>query len=784
MRATADSVRKLISVLALLSLLALAGPGATPMLAVAAGNPIVIENQQPGSSAWQLTTTADDVSKQIKGYASSASVLQGGSLTLYVTVNPAQTYTIDFYRIGWYGGLGGRLELHVGPLTGVPQSACLPNATTGLIACNWTPSYANTIPTSWTSGVYMAVLTNAAGYQNYVNFVVRDGRPAPFLVQRSMNTAQAYNDYPNDGVTGKSLYEYNSYGPNTVAGTTRAVKVSFDRPFNDDGSGDFLSWEIQFVRWVEQSGYDVTYTTDVDTHANGAELLRHQAFLSIGHDEYWSNEMYNAAQVARGAGVNLAFFGANPIYWQVRFEASAAGVANRVMECYKAANIDPVQGPTTTVNWRDAPVNRPEQTLVGVMFTNETQGLVNVPYVVTNSSSWVYANTGFKDGDSVSNLAGYELDRYVATYPAAATNQVLLSRSPYTSDGNGPDYGNSSIYQAPSGAWVFATGTMSWSWALDSFATSNQPDARIQQATTNVLNAFLMGTATVHDLKLVAPAGASAGQPFSVTVTAEDANGRPFPSYTGTVHFSSTDLQAVLPANYTFTSTDAGTHSFPVTLKTAGSSTVTATDTVTSAVSGSQTVTVSSSALDHLALTPGSASITAGGSRSYTATGFDQYNNSLGDVTAGTTFSIAPNGSCTGAICTATVAGPHTVSGSNGGKTSTASLTVTPGPASQLRLTAPTSPVTPGSSFSLIVTLTDQYGNVAAGYTGTVHFTGSDPAWMVGLLATAPADYTFTAADAGVHTFSVTLITPPSQTITVTDTANGALTATSTISVT
>ncbi len=505
------------------------------------------------------------------------------------------------------------------------------------------------IPTSWTTGVYLAVLTNAAGFQNYINFVVRDGRPAPFLIQRSMNTAQAYNNYPNDQVTGKSLYEFNSYGPNTIAGTTRAVKVSFDRPFYDDGSGDFLSWEVQFVRWVERSGYDVTYTTDVDTHANGAELLRHQAFLSLGHDEYWSNEMYNAAQAARDAGVNLAFFGANPLYWQVRFAPSAAGVANRVIVCYKDASIDPVQGPTTTVTWRDPPLNRPEQGLVGVMYTNETQGLVNVPYVVTNSSNWVYANTGFKNGDTVQDLVGYEVDRYVATYPAAATNQVLLSHSPYISEGNGPDYGNSSIYQAPSGAWVFATGTMSWSWALDSFGTSNQPDARIQQATTNVLNAFLIGTPTVHDLKLVAPAGVSAGQPFSVTVTAEDASGRPVPSYTGTVHFSTSDAQAVLPADYTFTSADAGQHGFSVTLKTPGGQTLTATDTVTSSVTGSQTVTVSSSTLDHLTLTPASASIAAGGSQSYTATGFDQYNNNLGDVTASTTFSIAPNGSCTGA---------------------------------------------------------------------------------------------------------------------------------------
>jgi hypothetical protein len=266
-------------------------------------------------------------------------------------------------------------------------------------------------------------------------------------------------------------------------------------------------------------------------------------------------------------------------------------------------------------------------------------------------------------------------------------------------------------------------------------------------------------------------------------VTLYDANHNVATGYAGTVHFSSTDPQAALPANYTFTSTDAGTHSFPVTLKTAGSITVTATDTVTSSETGSQTVTVSPSTFDHLALTPGSASITAGGSQSFTATGFDQFNNSLGDITAGTTFSIAPNGSCTAASCTATVAGAHTVTGSNGGKTSTASLNITPGAASKLSLTGPTGAVMSGSSFPLKVTLTDQYGNVATGYTGTVHFTGSDPAWQLGLVASAPANYTFTAADAGVHTFTVTLVTPPSQTITVTDTVNASLTATTTVSV-
>src|SRR5439155_12199090 len=225
-------------------------------LAKAADNPIVIENQQPGSSGWQLTlNSASDATGQIKGYASATSVNKGQSITFYVSVNPAQTYSIDIYRIGWYQGLGGRLLQHIGPFNGIQQATCPVDSTTGLIACNWLPSYTLSVPTSWTSGIYLARLINAQNYQNYIIFVVRDdNRIAPLLYQQSVATDQAYNDYPNDGKTGKSLYEYNSYGATTVSGTVRAVKVSFDRPYTYTGAGGFLDWEMYFVRWLERSG--------------------------------------------------------------------------------------------------------------------------------------------------------------------------------------------------------------------------------------------------------------------------------------------------------------------------------------------------------------------------------------------------------------------------------------------------------------------------------------------------------------------------------------------------
>src|SRR5438445_2600086 len=541
-----------IVVTALLFAWTASAPASSPL---AADTPIVLENQQPGSNGWYWFPLkwGDDTTGQIKGYASATSVNQSESITFYVSVNPAQTYTIDFYRIGWYAGLGGRLRLHVGPLGGVQQSPCDSDPTTGLIACYRAPNYTLTVSSHWTSGVYLAHLINADGYQNYVTFVVRDGRPAPFLYQWSVATDQAYNNYPDDGRTGKSLYTFNSYGAKTVSGDTRAVKVSFDRPFLGLGSGSLFAWEIYFVRWLERSGYDVTYSTDIDTHAHGGELKRHKAFLSPGHDEYWSKEMFDAAEAARDTGVNLAFFNANAVYWQVRFEPSAAGVANRVMVCYRDAAIDPVYGPTTTTQWRSPPVNRPEQTLMGIQFSTQLHGNTNTAYVVTNSSHWVYAETGFKDGDVVPGIVGYEVDSFIPSYPPPnSPNQTLLSRSPVTDTGGATGFANSSIYQAPSGAWVFATGTTSWSWALDNIDGSHPLiDSRIQRATANILDAFLTGAPPT--LTSFAPTSGPVGS--SVTLSGTTFTGATAVRFNGvSASFtvtSDTAIQATVPPGAT-----------------------------------------------------------------------------------------------------------------------------------------------------------------------------------------------------------------------------------------
>ena len=463
------------------------------------GNPIVAENQNPGTDQYQLFLDghpgADDVSKQIQGYTSATSTNQGESLAFHVTVNPVQTYSMDIYRLGYYGGLGGRHMLHIGPLTGVTQPSCPMNTSTGLVECAWTPGFTLTVPLTWTTGIYSVKMTNQQGYQSSMQFVVRnDSRTADFLYQQPVLTYAAYNNWPSGTSTGKSLYDYNSFGPATLTGNVRAVKVSFDRPMVSQFGylADDFSYEFNLVYWLEQQGYDVSYSTDVDTHLNGSRLLGYKGFFSAGHNEYWTRDMYDHVEQARNAGVNLAFWASNNIFWQVRMEPSSSGKPNRVVVGYKDATFDPIADPSLkTVLWRD--LGRPEQTLIGVQYVADNAGLTTQPMIVQNTGSWVYAGSGLTDGTAIPRLIGYEVDKLFSEYAKPiSTTYMLLQTSAFTASNSSPVVSQSSIYRAPSGAWVFGAGTMSWSWALSRPGLTN---GGIQQVTSNILAQFLQTTA-------------------------------------------------------------------------------------------------------------------------------------------------------------------------------------------------------------------------------------------------------------------------------------------------
>src|SRR5260370_14369716 len=138
--------------------------------------------------------------------------------------------------MGWYQGPGGRLIQHIGGLKGTTQPTCPTNPTTGMIDCQWAQAYTLATQASWTSGVYLALLTNSQNYQNYIIFVLRDdSRIAPLLFQQHVATYQPYNNYPDDHATSKSLYSYYIYFANTGSGGRLAVKVSCDSASPDYG---------------------------------------------------------------------------------------------------------------------------------------------------------------------------------------------------------------------------------------------------------------------------------------------------------------------------------------------------------------------------------------------------------------------------------------------------------------------------------------------------------------------------------------------------------------------
>ncbi len=474
--------------------------GGTALVA-ATDNPVVTENQLPGSDEWVLgqngRRVADDVDQQIKGYASATSVAAGESVDIKVSVNPPQAYTAQVFRLGYYGGKGARLVRTVADLTGTQQPACTPDSATGLIECGWATGLRLDVDSTWTSGIYLVLLTNAAGYQSYAQFVVRDDtRRSALLFDQSVMTYQAYNAYPSDGgpgckgvpLTGKDLYDTQSSTAPTVTGTPRAVKVSFDRPYSCSGGGSLLdpdwSWEGYFLTWLEMKGYDVTYATDVDVHLRPQTLLGHQGVLVVGHDEYWSKEMFDAFERARDNGVNLGLFGANDAYWQTRLEPSSSGVPARTMVVYKNtpnnsySTVDPVADPALrTVRFQDPPVNRPAQTLVGTSLLGSTdRSTLNTDLVSAVPTGWPWNAAGVAPGATFAGLVGYEVEAISCHYPLPAnTGFSALAASPFTGSDKVSGTAHATVYTAPSGALVFNAGTMSWVWGLVQKADPRDP---------------------------------------------------------------------------------------------------------------------------------------------------------------------------------------------------------------------------------------------------------------------------------------------------------------------
>ena len=452
------------------------GQGPLPWLRGEQGAPWYVEEE--GRSHSPGPRMADDVGRQIKGFASKGAVEPGEPIDFRITVDPPQEFTVDVYRIGHYGG-DGAAQVSASPrLSGIAQPA--PLAAGRTVSCHhWWQSWRLQIPPFWKTGAYVAVLTTVDGYRSHVPFTVRDidARPSDLLLLLPDVTWQAYNLYPEDGRTGASLYHAWDDQGTLLGEDAAATTVSFDRPYAGAGLPLHIGHAYDFVRFAERYGYDLAYADARDLHAGRVDPARHRGLVFPGHDEYWSVPMRRAAEAAREAGTSLVFLSANTMYWQVDLAPSPSGEPDRLLSCRKR------RGDTrTTALWRDR--GEPEQLLLGVQYA----GRVPRPYplVVRNADHWLWEATGAAEGDELPGLVAGEADHYFPRVPLPeSTERILLAHSPYeTADGR-RCHQETSLYRAPSGAYVFASGTFAWSPALD---RPGHVDPRVQRATANLLD--------------------------------------------------------------------------------------------------------------------------------------------------------------------------------------------------------------------------------------------------------------------------------------------------------
>ena len=414
---------------------------------------LIAENAKPGTLDWICNFVQPD--HALEGFASQVSAVPGDDVALFVNTR-ASAVQVQAYRMGYYQGLGGRLIWQSDFVAAKAQAAPVVTPGTGTVTCPWSPTTTISITKEWLPGCYLLKLVGSGGEEQFVPLTIRDdASTAAYVIQNSVTTWQAYNlwgDY--------SLY----YGKTASGGQNfadRARIVSFDRPYPQtwaSGAADFVGNELPLLFHLESLGLDLTYWTDVDLHVRPQLLTNHRCLFSLGHDEYWSQPMRQAATQANANGVNLAFLGANACYRQIRMEPSSVG-PNRLEVCYKSAAEDPLalqQPELTTVNWDQSPVSQPESTLIGSMYQSVH---AKADMVVNDASSWFYDGCNLKDGQAFPNMILGEYDRYVPSMPAPR-NVDVLAHSPVPGQSNWSDV---TYYTAPAnGGGVLASGSASF----------------------------------------------------------------------------------------------------------------------------------------------------------------------------------------------------------------------------------------------------------------------------------------------------------------------------------
>ena len=465
---------------------------------------IAQENRAPGTRGWRLAGPAGDIggvaTGNVRGYVSEQTVLPGQLQSIYVSAASSRAVTIRIYRMGWYGGAGGRQVLVTGRVPVDPQPGCRHSAATGLTECHWHPTLRFRIPPALPTGVYIAKLSARTGASDCL-FVVRSRRPQPLLAQLPTATYEAYNAWGGDSLYPGALRV-------TRTGTTHGLAVSYDRPYDSiTGAGQFFARDVAMIRFLERYGYPVSYTTSESVDHTPGQVKGHRALIDFGHSEYWSTRQARAFAHAARAGTSLLFFGSDTLAWRVRFR-SRAGRLTMVIDKRQVGGSAGRAAASAVFPDRGARLTGSSYTgcitprLIG-------SGPPTYRYYSWTAARllrprWFFAGSGIRPAVPIPGIVGYELDRQVG-----ASSRVIRvgggsapCQSGVTAEPGGPGPGpggamtDTTLRRLRSGALVFTTGTLGWELGLSPVPSASPdapraPDPRVVRMTRNLLEHVL-----------------------------------------------------------------------------------------------------------------------------------------------------------------------------------------------------------------------------------------------------------------------------------------------------
>jgi hypothetical protein len=519
------------------SLVAPSGPGQTPY--VTADSIPFARPTWPyvGSAPWQLQSVPKG-SKVLEGYVSRPSYLPGETLQLAVSTS-APTYAVVFWRVSDRGPREPFLRM--GEATHLPgrlQPAPTVDPVTRMVSAHWSYDVSFPIPPSWPSGVYLARLDSSEGVQQYVPFVIRSASAHAVLVASSALDWEAYNTWG-----GSSLYATTVGEP--LPGVTRALAVSFDRPYDmDGGAGQLFQFELPFLLWIARQGLDVAYTTDYDLSISPDTQPMPKVVVFNGHSEYWGTRLYDwlDRHVTVSGDLGLAMLAADTGYWPVTFDSRTSDP--RSFTCLKEGPVPPsmgTPGPAAEPSESPAPSNAagsgqpstaatPEpseapgstippgdieerststlqavgpngpyvgsfadQPLFGVRYRGITDSLGRYTLAPSAGDPRLLAGTGLAPGSSLGFIAGGEVD---GVYPFAewwgpmgGAYDHLFAAALDVPGKAGHVWTAQAVWrEVPSGGRVFSAGTFYWGWALDpAWGRAHAVPSSFDQLTLNIL---------------------------------------------------------------------------------------------------------------------------------------------------------------------------------------------------------------------------------------------------------------------------------------------------------